>query len=105
MTGIGFSTKASKHGRVGILELSNNHLSTPLLFPVVSLITGTTPRGGGLWKYILQAHSCGLMRRNKPLLTQVLHFLDFTAHEIRNEVMEQGLGGEKWSRNWRRTPR
>ena len=26
-------------------------------------------------------------------------------HEIRNEVMEQGLGGEKWSRNWRRTPR
>jgi hypothetical protein len=26
-------------------------------------------------------------------------------HEIRNEVMEQGLRGEKRSRNWRRTPR
>src|SRR5579859_4338651 len=78
MTAIGFSAKASNHGRVGILELSNNYLSTPLLFPVASLITGTTPRGGGLWKYILQAHSCGLMRRNKPLLSQVLHFLDFS---------------------------
>jgi len=78
MRTVGFSTKVLRHGRIGLLDLDGNGLATPLLFPVAPLITGTTPRGGGLWKYTLQAHPYGLMRRNKPLITQVLHFLDFS---------------------------
>ncbi len=53
-------------------------VKTPYLFPVVSCMTGTTARGGGIWRYILQAqkqHS--LMRRNIPTLAQTLHFLDY----------------------------
>ncbi|MGB9801098.1 MAG: tRNA-guanine transglycosylase [Thermanaerothrix sp.] len=46
------------------------------LYPVVSFITGTTPNGGGLWKYILRGPH-GLLRSNRPVMTQVLHFLDF----------------------------
>lgn len=73
-----FSVRASKRGgRIGKLCLEKREISTPRLFPVVCLITGTTPRGGGLWKYILQANSNGLLRRNVPVMSQVLHFLDF----------------------------
>ncbi|HZS09265.1 MAG TPA: DUF5591 domain-containing protein [Blastocatellia bacterium] len=50
----------------------------PILYPVVSFITGTTPNGGGIWKYILHASEHGLLRRNLPVLSQVLHFLDFS---------------------------
>ncbi len=46
------------------------------LYPVVSFITGTTPNGGGLWKYILRGPH-GLLRSNRPVMTQALHFLDF----------------------------
>ncbi|MEH2027269.1 tRNA-guanine transglycosylase [Nostoc sp.] len=70
--------KVSQNGRVGRLSYNGQNFRTPLLFPVVSLITGTTANGGGLWKYILQAdHSNGLLRRNLPVMSQVLHFLDF----------------------------
>lgn len=48
-----------------------------ILYPVTCFITGTTPNGGGIWKYILHASRHGLLRRNIPVLTQVLHFLDF----------------------------
>jgi len=48
-----------------------------VLYPVVSFITGTTPNGGGLWKYVLRG-SHGLLRRNLSVMTQVLHFLDFS---------------------------
>jgi tRNA-guanine family transglycosylase len=41
-------------------------------------MTGSTPNGGGIWKYILHASEHGLLRRNLPALSQVLHFLDFT---------------------------
>lgn len=74
-------TYASTYGRIGQLRLATQAVSTPLLFPVVALITGPTPRGGGLWKYILQAdteHS--LLRRNIPVMSQVLHFLDFSSN-------------------------
>lgn len=54
-----------------------NALHRPVLYPVVSLITGSTPRGGGLWKYILRLHPYALLRRNLPVMSQVLHFLDF----------------------------
>ncbi len=54
-----------------------NALHQPVLYPVVSLITGSTPRGGGLWKYILRLHPHALLRRNLPVMSQVLHFLDF----------------------------
>lgn len=73
-----FSVRSFGKGRIGSLSLDDDVIATPLLFPVTCLMTGTTPRGGGLWKYILQAHPHGLMRRNKPIITQVLHFLDFS---------------------------
>lgn len=52
-------------------------LATPILYPTACFITGTTPNGGGLWKYVLRLHEHGLLRRNRPVMTQVLHFLDF----------------------------
>ncbi|MEQ8998020.1 MAG: hypothetical protein RID53_16130 [Coleofasciculus sp. B1-GNL1-01] len=86
-----FSSKEFKHGRIGKLHLSqiDRKISTPHLFPVVSLMTGTTAKGGGLWKYVLQENqSYGLMRRDLPMMSQVLHFLDF----IRDRPHEL----EKW---------
>ena len=67
-----------KNGRIGELRLQRNGeiippLSTPLLYPVVSFLTGSTPRGGGLWKYLLR----DLMKHDIPMLSQALHFLDF----------------------------
>lgn len=67
-----------KNGRIGELRLLRNRevlspLSTPILYPVVSFMTGSTPRGGGLWKYLLR----DLMKHDTPMLSQVLHFLDF----------------------------
>ena len=67
-----------KGGRIGELRLQRNGesispLSTPLLYPVVSFLTGSTPRGGGLWKYLLR----DLMKHDIPMLSQALHFLDF----------------------------
>lgn len=74
----------SRQGGIGELTLSRlglDPLPTPLLFPVVCMMTGTTARGGGLWKYILQANSeHGLLRRSHPaipLMSQVVHFMDF----------------------------
>lgn len=70
--------KLSSYGRAGRLFTGfGSELSTPLLFPVVSMVTGTTPRGGGVLKYILQANKASLLRRNLPVMTQVLHFLNF----------------------------
>ena len=65
-------------GRIGELHLKRHGkaippLSTPILYPVVSFMTGSTPRGGGLWKYILR----DFMKNDVPMLSQVLHFLDF----------------------------
>ena len=75
-------------GRIGNLHLQRNGeaippLSTPILYPVVSFLTGSTPRGGGLWKYLLR----DFMRHNVPMLSQVLHFLDFPIN---------GKSLEKW---------
>lgn len=69
---------AAEHGRFGKLHLIRDEkelppVSTPILYPVVSLMTGVTPRGGGIWKYVLK--DC--MRQNIPLLSQVLHFVDY----------------------------
>src|ERR687886_136375 len=88
-----FSVIALSHGcsRIGKLNLPQGEILTPALFPVVSLMTGTTAKGGGLWKYILQADlSNSLLRREPslPLMSQVLHFLDF----IRDRPHEL----EKW---------
>ena len=72
------TTIQRKNGRIGELRLQRNGevlppLATPILYPVVSLMTGSTPRGGGLWKYLLR----DLMKHDVPMLSQVLHFLDF----------------------------
>ncbi|MBM3235762.1 tRNA-guanine transglycosylase [Candidatus Poribacteria bacterium] len=68
----------SEHGRVGKLTVVRDGkllpaMSTPMLYPVVCLMTGVSPRGGGIWKYVLR----NLMENNIPSLSQVLHFLDF----------------------------
>ncbi|MGB7443016.1 MAG: tRNA-guanine transglycosylase [Coleofasciculaceae cyanobacterium] len=85
-----FSVENFSHGRIGKLHLpQQREISTPILFPVVSLMTGTTAKGGGLWKYVLQADVAnGLLRRDLPVMSQVLHFLDF----IRDRPHEL----EKW---------
>lgn len=75
---LGISKARLGDGRIGKLHLQRNGealpaLSTPILYPVVSFLTGTTPRGGGLWKYILR----DFMKNNVPLFSQALHFLDF----------------------------
>ncbi len=72
------TTVQRKNGRIGELHLQRNGevlspLSTPRLYPVVSFMTGSTPRGGGLWKYLLR----DFMKNDVPMLSQVLHFLDF----------------------------
>lgn len=73
-----FHAKRFACGRQGQLCFADGHVvETPHLYPVASLITGTTASGGGLWKYVLHAHPDGLLRRQIPLMTQVLHFLDF----------------------------
>ncbi len=66
------------HSRSGVLKIAGREYQTPILFPVACLMTGTTARGGGLWKYILHAdQNHGLLQKNTPILSQVLHFLDF----------------------------
>ena len=75
---IGNSEDGFGAGRIGNLHLQRNGeaippLSTPILYPVVSFMTGSTPRGGGLWKYVLR----DFMKNDVPMLSQVLHFLDF----------------------------
>ena len=75
---LGISKGCLGAGRIGELHLQRHGeaispLSTPILYPVVSFITGSTPRGGGLWKYVLR----DFMKNDVPMLSQVLHFLDF----------------------------
>lgn len=73
--------KNAPNGRLGAFSFSHA-IRTPFLFPVALLMTGTTARGGATWKYILQAQDektqeHTLLRRNSPILSQVLHFLDY----------------------------
>ena len=88
-----FTVKSeTSNGRLGAFSFEQP-IQTPFLFPVAFLMTGTTARGGATWKYILQEQaeelkSNTLMRRNSPLLSQVLHFLDY-------KVSSSGL------QNWR----
>jgi 7-cyano-7-deazaguanine tRNA-ribosyltransferase len=70
--------KGSRTGRFTFCDSNIEDFVTPYLFPVSFLMTGTTARGGGVWKYTLQAdHENGLMRQNVPLLSETLHFLDY----------------------------
>ncbi len=63
-----------QHGRIGELYCGpERKITTPLLYPVINFLTGTSARGGGIWKYILR----DIMKRNTPALSQVLHFIDF----------------------------
>ena len=71
-----FQTRVlTPHGRIGEFRFSTNNrkLTTPYLYPVINFLTGTSTRGGGVWKYILKI----LMQRQIPMLSQILHFLDF----------------------------
>lgn len=75
--------KTAPNGRLGVFSFDNARvIHTPFLFPVAFLMTGTTARGGATWKYILQEQDkktqrFTLLRRNSPVLSQVLHFLDY----------------------------
>jgi 7-cyano-7-deazaguanine tRNA-ribosyltransferase len=65
--------------RIGRLSLRRGRLKltpieTPALLPVVNLMTGTTPKGGGIWRHLLES----LLRDGRPLMTQALQFLDFS---------------------------
>lgn len=54
-------------------------MARPILYPVVCFVTGSTPRGGGVWRDLLWGSPHGLLRRDPPLslMTSALHFLDF----------------------------
>ena len=72
------TTVQRKAGRIGKLYLQRNGitlppLSTPILYPVLAFMTSTSTNGGGIWKYLLK----DVMKHNVPILSQVLHFLDF----------------------------
>ena len=72
------TTVQRKAGRIGELHLQRNGialppLSTPILYPVLAFMTSTSTNGGGIWKYLLK----DVMKHNVPILSQVLHFLDF----------------------------
>ena len=72
------TTVQRKAGRIGELHLQRNGkalqpLSTPILYPVLSFMTSTSTNGGGIWKYLLK----DVMKHDVPILSQVLHFLDF----------------------------
>lgn len=67
-------TRSSFLGKIAHME---SHDISRNLYPVVCFVTGTTPNGGGIWKYVLHGSEHGLLRRNLPVMTQVLHFLDF----------------------------
>lgn len=72
------ATQSQRSGRIGQWQVAQTTITSPILFPVVCFITGSTARGGGLWKYILQADvENSILRRNLPVMSQVLHFLDF----------------------------
>ena len=72
------TTVRQKAGRIGKLHLQRNGIAlpplpTPLLYPVLSFMTSTSTNGGGIWKYLLK----DVMKHDVPILSQVLHFLDF----------------------------
>lgn len=81
-----FESTEQSPGRTGTLHLvrgdTQHSVQTPILFPVVNLITGTTPNGGGIWRYICSE----LFRTDKPvfkdipIMSQVLHFLDYSVN-------------------------
>jgi len=52
-------------------------VNLPTLFPVVQAITGTTPRGGGTWRWILREYPESLFRSGRPVMVQALHFKDY----------------------------
>ncbi len=90
-----FTSETLTNGRTGFLHLSSGQtISTPRLFPVVSLVTSTTARGGGIWKYILQANGKDslLLRSDISLMSQVLHFLDFIPKKIKGVERWRDLG-------------
>ena len=77
-------------------------VSTPLLYPVVNLITGTTANGGGVWGYVcdvvLQSLSSSHpywshLYSNTPFITEALHFLDYdvTPQSLETRWLSQPL--------------
>ena len=52
-------------------------MQSPTLLPVIQAITGPTPRGGGVWRWILREYEESIFRRGLPVMTQALHFKDF----------------------------
>jgi 7-cyano-7-deazaguanine tRNA-ribosyltransferase len=87
--------QSGRLGRFTFVQEDLETFETPFLFPVTFLVTGTTARGGGVWKYVLQADKKhGLMRHNMPILAETLHFLDY-------DLSSSGL--QKWRQKGIRT--
>lgn len=81
-----FSSTRHQRGRSGTLRLVRNgqHMrpfETPALYPVVNLVTGSTPNGGGIWGYVnddlLDATRAD---QQLPLMTEALHFQNYHVH-------------------------
>ena len=65
--------KESTEARLGTIHTTHGDISTPVLYPVVNFIGGTTPTSGGFWKYTRDY----ILQMNIPVLSQVMHFLDY----------------------------
>jgi len=65
--------KELEKARIGIIQTAHGNISTPVLYPVVNFIGGTTPMSGGFWKYTRDY----ILQMNIPVLSQVMHFLDY----------------------------
>ena len=63
--------------RTGVLNVNGKKLETPVLFPVVNIITGPPgpTRTGGIWRWIKKEML--LSDKYPRLLSQILHFSDF----------------------------
>ena len=59
--------------RTGNLNTRHGEIETPILFPVMCFIAGTTINCGGIWKYARD----WLLRQSIPMISQTMHFLDF----------------------------
>ncbi|WP_017306305.1 tRNA-guanine transglycosylase [Spirulina subsalsa] len=88
-----FNSQDFEYGRLGSLKIQDYTIQTPFLFPVVCLVTSTKASGGGIWKYILHANNDnGLLTRNIPVMSQVLHFLNFIAKKYKGVETWRKLG-------------
>jgi len=99
-------------GSTGFLEVD-----TPILYPVVNLVTGTTSNGGGIWGYlcdVLLNSKSGEQnfqfldrQQNEPIMTEALHFLEFgvTPRSLQERWLARGTVRDHYRSPERQNPR